>query len=509
MSRSSPSPRSREDKDSADPGQLPTYNAYAGEGDVTEQLVYVNYGIPEDYDKLKEMGIDVTGKIAIARYGKSWRGIKAKLAQTHGAVGCLIYSDPRDDGYFQGLTYPEGPYRPEWGVQRGSIMDMPVHPGDPLSPGFGAKTGQPRLAIADATTLIKIPVLPISYGDALPLLRDLRGQMAPESWRGALPIAYHVGPGPSKVHLKLSLDMKTRPLYNVIARIDGSLFPDEWIIHGNHHDAWDNGADDPISGQVALMETARSLAALVKQGWKPKRTIILAAWDGEEWGLLGSTEWAETHKDELLEKGVVYINSDSTGKGWLGMAGSHTLQELVNDVARNVTDPERGVSVWEAARARAIDRAATDEEKKEIEQSDDLRIDALGFGLRLHRLSRSPDDGVPQSRVRRREPRWHLPFRLRHLLLVHPLLRRRFPLRASALPGHRHRHHEARERHHPALQFRRPRRHHGTLRGRDQEDARRESRRSPGRFSLPSKPRSRSSEARERLTRPRSRIYRP
>jgi N-acetylated-alpha-linked acidic dipeptidase len=369
-----------EDKDSADPGQLPTYNAYAGEGDVTEQLVYVNYGIPEDYDKLKEMGIDVTGKIAIARYGKSWRGIKAKLAQTHGAVGCLIYSDPRDDGYFQGLTYPEGPYRPEWGVQRGSIMDMPVHPGDPLSPGFGAKTGQPRLAIADATTLIKIPVLPISYGDALPLLRDLRGQMAPESWRGALPIAYHVGPGPSKVHLKLSLDMKTRPLYNVIARIDGSLFPDEWIIHGNHHDAWDNGADDPISGQVALMETARSLAELVKKGWKPKRTIILAAWDGEEWGLLGSTEWAETHKDELLEKGVVYINSDSTGKGWLGMAGSHTLQELVNDVARSVTDPERGVSVWEAARARAIDRAATDEEKKEIEQSDDLRIDALGSG---------------------------------------------------------------------------------------------------------------------------------
>lgn len=373
-------PAVAEDKDSDDPGQLPTYNAYAGEGDVTAQLVYVNYGIPEDYDKLEEMGIDVAGKIAIARYGKSWRGIKAKLAQTHGAVGCLIYSDPHDDGYFQGLTYPEGPYRPEWGVQRGSIMDMPVHPGDPLSPGFGAKTGQPRLAIADATTLIKIPVLPISYGDALPLLRALRGRMAPESWRGALPIAYHVGPGPAKVHLKLALDYQTRPLYNVIARIDGSLFPDEWIIHGNHHDAWDNGADDPTSGQVALMETARSLAELVKQGWKPKRTIILAAWDGEEWGLLGSTEWAETHKDELLQKGVVYINSDSTGKGWLGMAGSHTLQELVNDVARTVNDPERGVSVWEAARARALDQAANDEEKKQIEQSDELRIDALGSG---------------------------------------------------------------------------------------------------------------------------------
>ncbi len=369
-----------EDKDSADDGQLPTYNAYAAEGDVTAQVVYVNYGIPEDYEKLEELGIDVTGKIVIARYGRSWRGIKAKLAQTHGAVACLIYSDPRDDGYFQGLTYPDGPYRPEHGVQRGSIMDMPVHPGDPLSPGFGAMTDTPRLERSEAKTLVKIPVLPISYGDAKPFLENLRGPVAPEDWRGALPITYHIGPGPAKARVKLALEWKTRPLYNVLARIDGTVFPDQWIIHGNHHDGWNNGAADPTSGNVALMETARSFAELAKLGFKPKRTIIFASWDGEEWGLLGSTEWAETHKEELTQKGVVYINSDGSGKGWLGMAGSHTLQELVNDVARDIQDPERGVSIWEAARNRRLETAEDDEERAEIEQSDDLRIGALGSG---------------------------------------------------------------------------------------------------------------------------------
>ncbi len=369
-----------EDKDSADQGQLPTYNAYAAAGDVTGQLVYVNYGIPEDYETLEEMGISVEGKIVIARYGRSWRGIKAKLAQTHGAIACLIYSDPFDDGYYQGLTYPDGPYRPEFGVQRGSIMDMPIHPGDPLSPGFGAKTDQERLDIADAKTLVKIPVLPISHGDALPLLKNLRGKQAPREWRGALPITYHVGPGPSKVRVKLEVEWETRPLYNVLARIDGTVYPDEWLVHGNHHDAWCNGANDPTSGNVALIETARALGELVKQGWKPKRTIIFASWDGEEWGLLGSTEWAETHKAELTEKGVVYINTDSNGKGWLRMSGSHTLQALINEVARDIEDPERGLSVWQAARRRSLEQADSDEERQEIEQSDDLRIAALGSG---------------------------------------------------------------------------------------------------------------------------------
>jgi N-acetylated-alpha-linked acidic dipeptidase len=372
-------PALAEDKDSADIGSLPTYNAYAGEGEVEAQVVYVNYGTPEDYQELDKMGIDVAGKIVIARYGRSWRGIKAKLAQSHGAVGCLIYSDPRDDGYFRGLTYPEGPFRNENGVQRGSIMDMPVHPGDPLSPGFGAKTDARRLAIEEAKTLVKIPVLPISYGDAMPFLKNLRGKLAPEDWRGALPITYNIGPGPSKARLKLALEWKTRPLYNVIAKIDGTLFPDEWIIHGNHHDAWNNGAEDPTSGNVALMETARAFAELTKQGWKPKRTLVFASWDGEEWGLLGSTEWAETHKSELLQKGVVYINTDSSAKGWLNMAGSHTLQELVNDVARTVQDPVRGGSLFEAARAHALEQAKEDE-RAEIEKREDLALEALGSG---------------------------------------------------------------------------------------------------------------------------------
>ena len=369
-----------QDKDSADTGQLPTYNAYASAGNVVGQIVYVNYGTPEDYETLEKLGISVNGKIVLARYGRSWRGIKVKLAQTHGAIACLIYSDPFDDGYYQGLAYPNGPYRPDFGVQRGSVMDMPIHPGDPLSPGFGAKTEKKRLTLSEAKTLMKIPSLPISHSDALPLLRNLRGTQAPTEWRGALPITYYIGPGPAKVHVKLEIEWKTRPLYNVLAKIDGTLYPDEWLIYGNHHDAWGNGASDPTSGNVALIETARSLSTLVEMGWQPKRTILFASWDGEEWGLLGSTEWAETHKEELIEKGVVYINTDSTGKGWLSMAGSHTLQRLINDVARDIDDPQRGVSIWQAARSRSIEQAGSDKARDAIEQSDDLRIAALGSG---------------------------------------------------------------------------------------------------------------------------------
>lgn len=369
------------DKDSTDANQLPTFNAYSADGDVTADLVYVNYGIPEDYDELAKLGVDVKGKIVIARYGRSWRGIKPKVAWEHGAAGCIIYSDPRDDGFFQGDVYSEGAWRPEQGVQRGSVMDMPIHPGDPLTPGWGAEKGGRKLARSEANTLLKIPVLPISYGDALPLLKNLKGQVAPEAWRGALPITYHVGPGPAKVHLKLAFDWQVRPLYNVIVRIDGSEFPDQWVIQGNHHDAWVNGASDPTSGNVALMETARGFAELLKSGWKPRRTIILASWDGEEWGLLGSTEWAEKHKDELATKGVAYINSDSTGKGWLGMSGSHSLQAFINEVARDVPDPRgTGKSVLEAKRAHQIEQAKTDKEKTDLRAQADLPIEALGSG---------------------------------------------------------------------------------------------------------------------------------
>src|SRR2546426_1624735 len=282
--------------------QLPTYNAYSADGDVTAPLVYVNYGIPDDYEQLERRGISVKGAIVIARYGRSWRGIKPKVAAEHGAVGCLIYSDPRDDGYWVGDVYPSGSMRPWQGVQRGSVMDMPTYPGDPLSPGWGSVPGGRRLPLAEAKTLEPIPVLPISYGDAQPLLKNLAGPVAPEGWRGALPITYHIGVGPATVHLAVKFDWRSRPLYDVIATIRGASAPDQWVVFGNHHDAWVNGADDPLSGQVALGETARALAALLKTGWRPARTIVLAAWDGEEWGLLGSTEWAEAHGDELRAK---------------------------------------------------------------------------------------------------------------------------------------------------------------------------------------------------------------
>ena len=374
-------PATPEDPDSGDAGQLPTFNAYSADGDVTANLVYVNYGTPEDYEQLTKLGIDVKGSIVIARYGRSWRGIKPKVAAEHGAVGCIIYSDPRDDGFFQGDVYEQGAWRPPRGVQRGSVMVMPLYPGDPLSPGWPSEAGSRRLERGAATTLLKIPVLPISYEDAQPLLKSLKGPVAPEAWRGALPLTYHLGPGPAKVHLKLTFEWQIRPLYNVIARLEGTEFPDQWIIEGNHHDAWVNGASDPTSGNVVLMETARSLGELLKSGWRPRRTIVIASWDGEEWGLLGSTEWAEKHREELTQKAVVYINSDSTGKGWLSMGGSHSLEAFINGVARDVQDPRgSGSSVLEARRTRLVDQAADDAARAKIKASRDLSLEALGSG---------------------------------------------------------------------------------------------------------------------------------
>jgi N-acetylated-alpha-linked acidic dipeptidase len=360
--------------------QLPVYNAYSVDGDVTGQLVYVNYGVPRDYDALAERGIDVKGKVVIARYGGSWRGIKPKVAAEHGAVGCLIYSDPRDDGYFQGDVYPKGAWRNEQGAQRGSVADMPLFPGDPLTPGIGATKGAKRLSVKEAPTLTKIPVMPISYADALPLLRALAGPMAPDDWRGALPIPYHLGPGPATVHLKLEFDWKMVPANDVIAKLRGSERPNEWIIRGNHHDAWVNGAQDPLSGLVSEMEEARAVGELAKSGWKPKRTIVYAAWDGEEPGLIGSTEWAETHAEMLKKNAAVYINSDTNGRGFLGIGGSHTLEKFTNEVARDVQDPQTKVSVLERSRALRIVRSASADERREARERADLRISALGSG---------------------------------------------------------------------------------------------------------------------------------
>lgn len=360
--------------------QLPTYNAYSADGDVTAPLVYVNYGIPDDYEKLERLGVSVKGVIVIARYGESWRGIKPKVAAEHGAVGCLIYSDPRDDGYFQGDVFPEGGLRNKTGVQRGSVMDMPIYPGDPLTPGVGAVPGTKRLELKDVKTLTKIPVLPLSYGDAQPLLAALKGPLAPEEWRGALPITYHVGPGPAKVHLKVKANWDIKRLYDVIVKIPGSTYPDEWIVRGNHHDAWVNGAEDPISAAVALLEEARALGELQKQGWKPKRTILYCLWDGEEPGLLGSTEWAETHADELRQHDAVYINTDGNGRGYLFVSGSHTLEKFLNGVARDIEDPEKKITVWKRLQAHKIVDSKTDEDRKDVRQRPDLRINALGSG---------------------------------------------------------------------------------------------------------------------------------
>jgi N-acetylated-alpha-linked acidic dipeptidase len=369
-------PALSQDPTTGQPDQLPTYNAYSADGDVTAELVYVNYGRPEDYRVLDSLGISVRGKIVIARYGQSWRGIKPKVASERGAIGCIIYSDPRDDGYFVDDVYPVGPMRPGTGVQRGSVMDMPVYPGDPLSPGWASVPRARRLAPAEATTVLKIPVLPIGYEDALPMLRAMTGPVAPESWRGALPITYHLGPGPATARLAVRFEWQNRPLYDVIATVRGATLPDQWVIYGNHHDAWVNGAEDPSSGQAALGETARAVASLMKTGWRPARTLVFASWDGEEWGLLGSTEWAEAHADELRAKAVVYYNSDSNGAGWLGASGSHSLEQFVTEVARDVTDPKTGTSVLAASLAHAkAERAPTD-----TASDTTFTLDALGSG---------------------------------------------------------------------------------------------------------------------------------
>jgi len=355
--------------------QLPTYNAYSGEGNVTAPLVYVNYGVPADYDELERRGISVKGAIVIARYGGSWRGIKPKVAYEHGAVGALIYSDPKDDGYAEGETYPNGPYRPKDGVQRGSVLDMPTYPGDPLTPGVGASPGAKRLDRKDAITIMKIPVMPISYADAQPLLQALTGPVAPPAWRGGLPITYRMGPGAAQVHLHLEFDWKQTPLYNVVATLKGSTLPDEWVMRGNHHDGWVNGAEDPVSGMVAELEEARALGELVKQGWKPKRTIVYMAWDGEEPSLLGSTEYVEEHIADMRAKGVFYLNTDGNGRGTLGAAGSHALERFVTEVAGEVMDPERNVTVLQRQRMTEVMNGNAD-----ARSARDLRIEALGSG---------------------------------------------------------------------------------------------------------------------------------
>ena len=373
-------PAYKEDATSGHPDQLPTYNAWSADGDVSAELVFVNFGLPEDYETLNKLGIDVKGKIVIARYGRSWRGIKPKVAQEHGAIGCIIYSDPMEDGYFQGDVYPKGSFKNEYGVQRGSIMDMVIYPGDPLTPFIGATENAKRLKKEDAENLLKIPVLPISYHDAQPLLQALGGPVAPPDWRGALPFTYHIGPGKTSIRLKVEFDWKMVPAYNVIAKIKGSEFPDQWVIRGNHHDGWNPGANDPISGIAAMMEEAKSIGELAKNGYKPKRTLVYCAWDAEEPGLIGSTEWVEDHLAELKQKAVVYINSDGNGRGFLSAAGSHALESMIDGIAKDVIDPQTKVSVFDRLKAREVVSAGSDKAKKESMAKKSMSISALGSG---------------------------------------------------------------------------------------------------------------------------------
>jgi N-acetylated-alpha-linked acidic dipeptidase len=367
---------------------LPAYVAYQGDGDVTAPLVYVNYGMPDDYLQLERLGVSVRGKIVIVRYGEGWRGLKPKLAQEHGAVGCIIFSDPRDDGYGAADAYPNGPGRPANGIQRGSVADMTQYPGDPLTPGVGATAAAARLSIADSPAILKIPVLPISYGDAQHFLAALGGRVVPPGWRGALPITYHVGGDGARVHMAVKSEWPLKTIYNVVAVMKGSTYPDQWIMRGNHHDGWVFGAADPMSGHIAMMGEAKAIGALAKTGWRPKRTLVYLSWDAEEPMLLGSTEWAETHAAELKEKALVYVNSDGSGRGFLNVEGSHSLQHLVNRVAADVTDPETRVSLAVRARARmqvvgtapGANEEARDNAKMAADPGHDLPIRAMGSG---------------------------------------------------------------------------------------------------------------------------------
>ncbi|HVG26584.1 MAG TPA: transferrin receptor-like dimerization domain-containing protein, partial [Acidobacteriaceae bacterium] len=361
--------------------QLPGYNIYSADGDVTAPLIYANYGMLDDYAELERNGISVKGAIVITRYGGGWRGLKPKLAYEHGAVGCIIYSDPADDGYGQNDVLPKGPMRPPQGIQRGSVADTSLYAGDPLTPGIGSVPGSKRLAIKDAQAIMKIPVLPIGYADAQPLLAALDGRTVPASWRGGLPLTYHFGPGPAKVHLKLEFNWGTAPVLDVVATMRGSVEPDVWIVRGNHYDGWVNGADDPISGQSGLLEEARALGELHKQGWNPKRTLIYTAWDGEEPGLLGSTEWAETHAAELTAHAALYVNSDESNRGFLNASGSHSLQPLINDVAKDIPDPESKSSVWKRQQAALIVRGSERPGRRAVDpNSDQIPIGAPGSG---------------------------------------------------------------------------------------------------------------------------------
>ena len=374
------------DPSSSDPKIIPLFNGYSPSGDVTAPLVYVNYGLPPDYEALKKIGVDVRGKIAIARYGNSFRGVKAKVAEDHGALGLIIYSDPADDGYMKGDVYPKGPWRPVTSAQRGSVQYLFRAPGDPLTPGKPSVPGVPRLKMEEVDTLTRIPVQPMSYGDAKRLLEPLRGPVRPKDFQGGLPFAYHIGGTEHvRVHLKTEMDYQVRKIWNVISRIDGAEEKDRWVIMGNHRDAWTFGAVDPNSGTTAMLEAARGFGSLLKDGWKPRRTILLCSWDGEEYGLLGSTEWAEEYADELKQKAVVYLNIDVAVSGPnFGASSVPSMWKLIRAATRDLKDPKSGKTIYQQwqdrAREQLPEAELTDAETGSDTQIAEARIGALGSG---------------------------------------------------------------------------------------------------------------------------------
>ena len=374
------------DPSSSNPRIIPLFNGYSPSGDVTAPLVYVNYGLPPDYAALKKLGVDVKGKLVIARYGNSFRGVKAKVAEDNGAVGLIIYSDPADDGYAQGDVYPKGPWRPENSAQRGSVQYLFKAPGDPLTPGRPSVPGEPRLKMEDVTNLTRIPVQPISYGDARQLLEPWAGPVRPEGFQGGLPFTYHVGGTEAvRVHLKTVMDYKVRKIWNVISRIEGNEEKDRWVIMGNHRDAWTFGAVDPNSGTTAMLEAARGFGQLLKSGWKPRRTIVLGSWDAEEYGLVGATEWAEEHAEELKQKAVAYLNMDSAVSGSrFGAASVPSMWKLIRAATRDVPDPKTGKSVYQqwqdSTREGRPDADLTDAQAGSDAAIAEARIGALGSG---------------------------------------------------------------------------------------------------------------------------------
>ena len=369
-----------------DPRVLTPYNAMSASGDAEADVVYANYGTPDDFDKLKQMKVDVRGKIVIVRYGQNFRGVKAFVAQERGAAGVIIYSDPKDDGFYRGDPYPKGPWRPASGVQRGSIGYMFQFPGDPTTPGIAATPTLPdskRISPADSEQMPKIPVTPLSYADAQPILENLAGPASPREWQGALPFTYHLGPGPAKVKLHLKQDYRFRTIWDVIGKIPGTASPDEWVVAGNHRDAWVYGAVDPNSGTAAMLETVHGIGELLKSGWKPRRTIVFASWDAEEEGLMGSTEWGEDNAAQLANA-AAYFNMDVgvIGKKF-GASAEPTLKEFIREITKAVPSPAGGTvyDQWKKSTQPSEENRRQENSRAPVaEVTGDVPVGDLGSG---------------------------------------------------------------------------------------------------------------------------------